>query len=445
MGDTALAVVTSSKSYPKRSQLRRAEARATRSGDRRARSGAAGPALAAARRVAEETCPITTVLPRGARSMYRRNTPMGPPTAPGGLSVISIYEQQELPAPVEPSTPATGLLRRVPSARVGEPDVADLFTPHTSTTPFPAGRARSRGTGRRRSGGLQAPPPPLPGPGPGGAVGVVPGWDPAAWNPEVDPAAARRGRRRSAGGAPSVDRSRHRPPASGSAPVGRGKVGAARLLVLTLVVGIEGLTVSQLTHPAHSSPADAIDSAGASGAMALLAGTDSTQADTVLADSAQRQQSAVLSQRQAVQAQAAQVSSVAPKLAASLAQARAAAEAAAARVAEVAQARTRAVRNSQSSPQDLARLMLADRGWSSQFGCLDRLWTRESGWNYRATNPSSGAYGIPQALPGSKMSTIAPDWRTNPVTQMKWGLNYIADRYGTPCGAWGHSQAYGWY
>jgi len=102
-------------------------------------------------------------------------------------------------------------------------------------------------------------------------------------------------------------------------------------------------------------------------------------------------------------------------------------------------------RNVIRDPRAYARLLLADRGWSSQFSCLNLLWNRESGWNYQAYNPSSGAYGIPQALPGSKMATIASDWRTNPATQITWGLNYIADRYGTPCGAWGHSEATGWY
>lgn len=80
-----------------------------------------------------------------------------------------------------------------------------------------------------------------------------------------------------------------------------------------------------------------------------------------------------------------------------------------------------------------------------QFDCLDRLFTRESHWNPRATNHSSGAYGIPQALPGSKMATAGADWRTNGVTQVRWGLRYIARRYGTPCGAWAHSEATGWY
>ena len=85
-------------------------------------------------------------------------------------------------------------------------------------------------------------------------------------------------------------------------------------------------------------------------------------------------------------------------------------------------------------------------GWGSgQFSCLNSLWEKESGWNYRAANPSSGAYGIPQALPGSKMGSAGSDWATNPATQIEWGLGYIADRYGTPCGAWGHSESVGWY
>ena len=90
--------------------------------------------------------------------------------------------------------------------------------------------------------------------------------------------------------------------------------------------------------------------------------------------------------------------------------------------------------------------MVADRGWSSgQFTCLDSLWTRESNWNPTADNPTSSAYGIPQALPGSKMASAGADWRTNPATQISWGLGYIADRYGDPCGAWNHFQARNWY
>jgi hypothetical protein len=97
-------------------------------------------------------------------------------------------------------------------------------------------------------------------------------------------------------------------------------------------------------------------------------------------------------------------------------------------------------------PRSAARALLGDYGFSSgQFGCLDSLWQKESGWNMHASNPSSGAYGIPQALPGSKMGSVGADWRTNPVTQIKWGLSYIKSTYGSPCGAWSHSQSNGWY
>ncbi|MCY7287980.1 MAG: G5 domain-containing protein, partial [Cryobacterium sp.] len=73
------------------------------------------------------------------------------------------------------------------------------------------------------------------------------------------------------------------------------------------------------------------------------------------------------------------------------------------------------------------------------------LWNKESGWRVNAENSSSGAYGIPQALPGSKMATAGDDWQTNPATQIQWGLGYISGRYGTPCGAWAHSSDVGWY
>lgn len=101
---------------------------------------------------------------------------------------------------------------------------------------------------------------------------------------------------------------------------------------------------------------------------------------------------------------------------------------------------------SDSDPRDIARALLAEFGFGGdQFGCLDSLYMRESGWNVYADNPSSSAYGIPQALPGSKMSSAGADWATNPVTQIRWGLGYIQDRYGSPCGAWGHSESHGWY
>jgi hypothetical protein len=90
--------------------------------------------------------------------------------------------------------------------------------------------------------------------------------------------------------------------------------------------------------------------------------------------------------------------------------------------------------------------MLGEYGWGAdQFGCLVELWDRESGWSHTAANPTSSAYGIPQALPGSKMASAGPDWQTNPITQIRWGLGYIRDSYGSPCSALGHSHANNWY
>ena len=101
---------------------------------------------------------------------------------------------------------------------------------------------------------------------------------------------------------------------------------------------------------------------------------------------------------------------------------------------------------SPSAAKATAKSLLLARGWGSrQYRCLVTLWQRESSWNYRATNRSSGAYGLAQALPARKMASAGADWRTNPATQITWGLGYIADRYRTPCGALAHSRATGWY
>nr|WP_202818309.1 phage tail tip lysozyme [Actinopolymorpha cephalotaxi] len=98
------------------------------------------------------------------------------------------------------------------------------------------------------------------------------------------------------------------------------------------------------------------------------------------------------------------------------------------------------------SPKEIAARLVAARGWSdAQYQCLVTMWTRESSWNHHAVNAGSGAYGIPQALPGSKMAAYGSDWRDNPTTQIKWGLAYIESRYNTPCGAWSWWQAHNWY
>ncbi|WP_233265418.1 lytic transglycosylase domain-containing protein [Leifsonia sp. AG29] len=97
---------------------------------------------------------------------------------------------------------------------------------------------------------------------------------------------------------------------------------------------------------------------------------------------------------------------------------------------------------SPGTAQAIAYQMVKDRGWGDdQYSCLVSLWNRESGWRVNASNPS-GAYGIPQALPGSKMG---PGWQTDATVQINWGLGYIAGRYTNPCGAWAHSQSTGWY
>ena len=98
------------------------------------------------------------------------------------------------------------------------------------------------------------------------------------------------------------------------------------------------------------------------------------------------------------------------------------------------------------SNRSIGRKMAAAHGWTGvQWDCLNNLWQKESGWSTRSSNSSGTAWGIPQALPGSKMKSAGSDWRTNPATQIKWGIGYIDNRYGTACKAWGHWQSHNWY
>jgi hypothetical protein len=100
----------------------------------------------------------------------------------------------------------------------------------------------------------------------------------------------------------------------------------------------------------------------------------------------------------------------------------------------------------QQTPQQIARKMLRSFGWTwRQFKYLNLLWEAESSWNVSAENPSTGAYGIPQAVPGAKMSTAGPNWQTDAATQIRWGLGYISAAYGSPRSAWEHEVADGWY
>ncbi|MFF1304100.1 transglycosylase SLT domain-containing protein [Streptomyces sp. NPDC058307] len=128
-----------------------------------------------------------------------------------------------------------------------------------------------------------------------------------------------------------------------------------------------------------------------------------------------------------------------------------AAEKAAKEAKERAEAKEKASRSSSSFPVqgsytvDQIQAMAASMVPSGQFQCFSNIVNHESSWNYRAVNASSGAYGLFQALPGSKMSSVGDDWQTNPATQIKWGLNYMDSRYGSPCEAWSFWQANSWY
>ena len=97
--------------------------------------------------------------------------------------------------------------------------------------------------------------------------------------------------------------------------------------------------------------------------------------------------------------------------------------------------------------REVAKILMEDKyGWGDkQYACLDGLWTKESHWNYKASNRRSGAHGIPQALPATKMEVIGTDWRTNPVTQISWGLRYIDIRYDTPCAAFAKFKRANYY
>ncbi len=98
-------------------------------------------------------------------------------------------------------------------------------------------------------------------------------------------------------------------------------------------------------------------------------------------------------------------------------------------------------------PKDIAKKIALDKyDWGKdQFSCVNKIFTQESQWKWNATNPTSGAYGIPQSLPANKMASEGDDWKTNPATQIKWGLKYIKERYGTPCAAWAFKRGAGWY
>ena len=204
----------------------------------------------------------------------------------------------------------------------------------------------------------------------------------------------------------------------------------------------QGTVSTQQTAAAAAQKAAAAQAAAEKAAQAAAAQKAQQEAAAAAAQKAQQE----AAEQAAAQAAAAAQKAAQEKAAQEAAQ-RAAAQAAAQKAAAQAQAASTANLSGELSPaqaQSLARAMEEDRyGWGSgQFSCLVSLWNRESGWRWNAENAYSGAYGIPQALPPSKMGA---GYQYDARVQISWGLSYIAQRYGTPCGAWGHELSHGWY
>lgn len=122
-------------------------------------------------------------------------------------------------------------------------------------------------------------------------------------------------------------------------------------------------------------------------------------------------------------------------------------KAAAAKKAEEARIRKLGYEPGTTDPRSIAKQILKNKYdyGSDQYECFNNIIIRESNWDIHATNASSGAYGIPQSLPGSKMASVGSDWRTNPATQITWGIEYMKNTYGSPCSAWGFKSSHGWY
>jgi hypothetical protein len=202
---------------------------------------------------------------------------------------------------------------------------------------------------------------------------------------------------------------------------------------------ISAIAVPAAAVIAAPEPASAADQFAAERAAAIArANREATRVKVVTAKQAAKRAKSLGKQTKAIVAQQAKI--------------KAALAAAARKAAEEKAARARALANrgyqpGVSDPREIARQILKNKFsyGSNQFECFDNIIMRESKWKIDATNPSSGAYGIPQALPGSKMASEGSDWRTNPATQIIWGIKYMDDRYGSPCAAWSFKSAKGWY
>ncbi len=228
-------------------------------------------------------------------------------------------------------------------------------------------------------------------------------------------------------------------------------VAAAGTLAVAIAAGAAAATLPGGTVAAPAGAADAYLAVAAGHQGATRAAQADTTSSAQLVISTERMRFGLQRTEDVAvaKAAAAQAAKAAAAKAAAAAAKQAAAKQAAATQAAAQSARTAATQRAtepSGSPQQVAQQMLGQFGWSgSQFSCLEPLWERESGWDVTAENPSSGAYGIPQALSGSLMASAGPDWQTDAATQVRWGLTYIQGRYGSPCGAWAHEEADGWY
>jgi hypothetical protein len=235
-----------------------------------------------------------------------------------------------------------------------------------------------------------------------------------------------------------------------------------RLTITALALSILGgvgvtLTVSETTpeptHPAAAHVSEPAPAVAEVETRAPLVSRSFTRRPAVTVDVREYRVAQAIKQAEERAAEARRQARIAARKAEARRQARIAAKKAAAEAERIAAqkaaeqaAAAAAASTDPGTLRDMARQAMLDYGFGAdQWTYLDQLVMRESGWNPQAQNASSGAYGLPQALPGSKMASAGADWQTNPVTQIRWMLGYIAERYGNPQNAWAHSQSVGWY
>jgi hypothetical protein len=232
-------------------------------------------------------------------------------------------------------------------------------------------------------------------------------------------------------------------------------IGFSAVIVTTAVAGL-GVPASGLTALAEPASNNSIEPVGASSSAETISSELSLAAEQAerraeASRSADRAKLTALAAKKAatrfkaLKARGKAVAAEQAKLRAEVA--RAEAKAAAAEAQRMRVLATRGYLPGTTDPREIARQILKNKfGYGAdQFACFNNIIMRESMWRVNATNPSSGAYGIPQALPGSKMATVASDWRTNPATQIIWAVGYMDSRYGSPCSAWSFKRAHGWY